>query len=83
VTVIPVGSLVCVCGAVLFVTIIVLALGIRIVPQGQRLSVHRMDQHIGDRGPGITFLIPIMDRGVLKKVDSNEVISVEGDQGNG
>ncbi len=71
------GSIVCVCALVLLIGMVILASSIRIVPEGQRLSVHRMGQHIGDRGPGITFIIPLLDHGVLKKVDSNQVISLE------
>ena len=40
---------------------------IRIVPADKRLSVHRLGQYIGDRGPGIVILIPFIDRGVMKE----------------
>ena len=46
-----------------------LAMSIRIVRDGTRLSVYRLGQYIGDKGPGIVILIPIIDRGILKEVD--------------
>jgi regulator of protease activity HflC (stomatin/prohibitin superfamily) len=41
--------------------------GIRIVPDNKRLSVYRFGEYMGDKGPGIVFLIPIIDRGILKE----------------
>lgn len=46
-------------------TIPFLVLSIRIVPQSKRISVYRLGRHMGERGPGLVLLIPIIDRGVL------------------
>jgi regulator of protease activity HflC (stomatin/prohibitin superfamily) len=45
---------------------------IRIVPEYQRLVVFRLGRCIGARGPGIVFLIPIVDRAV--KADLREQV---------
>src|SRR5512144_118173 len=45
---------------------------IRIVPEYQRLVVFRLGRCIGARGPGIIFLIPVIDRAV--KVDLREQV---------
>ncbi|MCU0489701.1 MAG: SPFH/Band 7/PHB domain protein, partial [Anaerolineales bacterium] len=45
---------------------------IRVVPEYQRLVVFRLGRSIGARGPGIVFLIPVIDRGV--KADLREQV---------
>jgi regulator of protease activity HflC (stomatin/prohibitin superfamily) len=50
-------------GAVLFVLLfIVLPLSVKVVREFQRLVVFRLGRCIGTRGPGLVFLIPIIDR---------------------
>jgi regulator of protease activity HflC (stomatin/prohibitin superfamily) len=44
--------------------VIVLWVAIRIVPEYQRLVVFRLGRSIGQRGPGIVFLWPFIDRAV-------------------
>jgi regulator of protease activity HflC (stomatin/prohibitin superfamily) len=62
----------CALGAVIIMAIILIASAIRVVPEYQRLVVFRLGRSIGSRGPGIVFLIPIVDRGV--KVDLREQV---------
>ena len=50
---------------------IVLAMAVRIVPEFRRLVVFRLGRCVGPRGPGLVFLIPFVDRGVV--VDLREV----------
>jgi len=57
--------------AVLIVAVILLWNGIRIVREYQRLVVFRLGRSFGPRGPGIVYLIPIVDKAVL--VDLREV----------
>jgi len=45
---------------------------IRIVPEYQRLVVFRLGRCIGQRGPGLIFLIPVVDRAV--RVDLREQV---------
>jgi regulator of protease activity HflC (stomatin/prohibitin superfamily) len=61
-----VGVIVLVGGAVLLFT------AIRIVPEYQRLVVLRLGRVIGPKGPGLVFLIPIVDQ--PKMVDLREQI---------
>jgi regulator of protease activity HflC (stomatin/prohibitin superfamily) len=55
---------------VLVLVVLLLAKAIKIVPEYQRLMVFRLGRSIGTKGPGIAFLIPVVDRGV--KVDLRE-----------
>jgi membrane-bound ClpP family serine protease len=52
--------------------IISLAASIRIVQEEKRLSVYRLGRYIGDKGPGIVLLIPIIDRGMIKELGGGE-----------
>ena len=66
------GFLICLIGAVLILGIILLASAIRIVPEYERLVVFRLGRCVGAKGPGIVFLIPVVDRG--RKVDLREQV---------
>ena len=70
----PTGSvLLCIVAAVVVIGVIILVNAIRIVPEYQRLVVFRLGRVMSQpRGPGIVFLIPIVDRPV--KVDLREQI---------
>lgn len=46
------------------VVVVIFRLAIKIVPEYQRLVVFRLGRCIGDKGPGIIFLIPVVDRPV-------------------
>jgi regulator of protease activity HflC (stomatin/prohibitin superfamily) len=62
----------CLIGFVVLVVLALLASAIRVVPEYQRLVVFRLGRSIGAKGPGIVFLIPVVDRGV--KVDLREQV---------
>lgn len=62
----------CAIGSVLLIAVALLASAIRIVPEYQRLVVFRLGRAVGARGPGIIFLIPIIDRAV--NVDLREQV---------
>jgi regulator of protease activity HflC (stomatin/prohibitin superfamily) len=49
---------------VLVLALIVLSSSIKVVREYQRLVVFRLGRSIGSRGPGLVFLIPIVDRPV-------------------
>ncbi len=68
----PGGFVTCLVGGVILVGLILLASAIKIVPEYQRLVVFRLGRCIGAKGPGIIFLIPIVDRGV--KADLREQV---------
>ncbi len=59
-------------GAVILVALVFLGNAIRIVAEYQRLVVFRVGHCIGERGPGIVLLIPVIDRAV--KVDLREQV---------
>ncbi len=63
----------CLVGAVVLVAFVILTQAIRIVPEYQRLVVFRLGRVLpAPRGPGLVFLIPIIDRPV--RVDLREQI---------
>lgn len=64
--------LLCAIGVVVLLIVILLLNAIKIVPEYQRLVVFRLGRCIGDKGPGLIFLIPIIDRPV--KVDLREQV---------
>ncbi len=51
-------------GLFIVLAIIILSMAIKVVREYQRLVVFRLGRCIGERGPGIVFLIPIVDRPV-------------------
>jgi regulator of protease activity HflC (stomatin/prohibitin superfamily) len=66
------GGSLCLIGAVLLIALAFVASAIRIVPEFRRLVVFRLGRCVGAKGPGIVFLIPIVDRGV--SVDLREQV---------
>ena len=54
----------CLAGGVVVLAIILLASAIKIINEYVRLVVFRLGRCVGAKGPGIVFLIPIVDRGV-------------------
>lgn len=51
---------------VLVIGMIMLANSIKIVPEHRRLNVYRLGRYIGEKGPGLVLLIPLIDRGLMK-----------------
>mgnify|MGYP000976457127 CR=1 FL=1 len=49
---------------VLLIVLLILSSSVRIVPEYKRLVIFRLGRLAGSRGPGIVFLIPIIDRPV-------------------
>jgi regulator of protease activity HflC (stomatin/prohibitin superfamily) len=68
----PTTTLLCLVGFVAVFLVVVAASAIRIVPEYQRLVVFRLGRCLGTKGPGIVFLIPIVDQ--AKMVDLREQI---------
>jgi regulator of protease activity HflC (stomatin/prohibitin superfamily) len=62
----------CLVGGVLLIGFVFVANAIRIVPEYQRLVVFRLGRCVGPKGPGLIFLIPVVDRAV--KVDLREQV---------
>jgi regulator of protease activity HflC (stomatin/prohibitin superfamily) len=58
------GTVLCLVGAIIVLALAFLANAIRIVPEYQRLVFFRLGRCLGARGPGIVFLIPVVDRAV-------------------
>lgn len=62
----------CLVGAVILFALVLISSAIRIVPEYQRLVVFRLGRSIGAKGPGVVFLIPVIDRAV--RVDLREQV---------
>lgn len=60
----------CLVGGVILIGFVFIAQAIRVVPEYQRLIVFRLGRCIGQKGPGLIFLIPVVDRAV--KTDLRE-----------
>ena len=65
----PTGPLIAL-GLILLLVILILPNAIKIVPEYQRLVLFRLGRSLGTRGPGLVFIIPILDRVV--RVDLRE-----------
>lgn len=65
-------TLLCLIGGIGFIVLIFLWNAIKVVPEYKRLVVFRLGRCIGDRGPGLVLLIPIIDRAVW--VDMREQV---------
>ncbi len=66
------GPVLCLVGGVGVVVVALVASAIRIVPEYQRLVVFRLGRCLGEKGPGIVFLIPVVDRAA--RVDLREQV---------
>ena len=64
--------LLCLVGGVVVIGLAMLASAIRIIPEYRRLVVFRMGRCVGEKGPGIVFLIPVIDR--ASRVDLREQV---------
>ncbi len=62
----------CLFGAVILILLVFFYNAIKIVPEYQRLVVFRLGRCVGDKGPGVVLLIPILDRAV--RVDLREQV---------
>jgi membrane-bound ClpP family serine protease len=62
------SSALCLLVALFLFMIVFLTASIRIVREDTRLSVYRLGRYIGEKGPGIVLLIPIVDRGIVKEL---------------
>ena len=58
-------------GVVLLLLVLILPQALRIVREYQRLMVFRLGRALGAKGPGLVFLIPFIDKGVM--VDLREL----------
>jgi len=64
--------LACLVGAVGLVGLAIIASAIRIAQEYERLVVFRLGRCVGERGPGLVFLIPFIERAI--KVDLREQV---------
>jgi regulator of protease activity HflC (stomatin/prohibitin superfamily) len=66
------GGVACLVGVIAVVAVVFFANAVKIVPEYQRLVVFRLGRSIGPKGPGLTLLIPFIDRAV--RVDLREQV---------
>ena len=65
-------AVLCLVGVIVVIALAMAASAIRIVPEYQRLVVFRLGRCVGEKGPGLVFPIPVVDRAV--KVDLREQV---------
>ncbi|GAB4578304.1 MAG: hypothetical protein Fur0022_10390 [Anaerolineales bacterium] len=51
----------CLAGGMLLIAMVSLASAIRIIPEYARMAMFRLGRFVGIVGPGIVFLIPLID----------------------
>ncbi len=51
--------------------VVVIALGLRVVPESQRLAVMRLGRYVGLLGPGVVFVLPFIDRVTRLEIDQD------------
>jgi regulator of protease activity HflC (stomatin/prohibitin superfamily) len=49
----------------LFIIVIFIIASLKIIPENKRLQVYRLGRYIGEKGPGIVLLVPIIDKGIF------------------
>ena len=64
--------LICAVAAIGVIGVVLLATAIRIVPEYQRLVIFRLGRSMGEKGPGLVFLIPVID--MARRVDLREQV---------
>ena len=62
----------CFLGSFLLIGMVLLASAIRVIREDKRLSVYRLGRYLGDKGPGLVLLIPLIDRGEIKELGEPE-----------
>lgn len=62
----------CFIGGFFLIGMSLLVSAIRIVREDTRLTVYRLGRNIGDKGPGIVVLIPLIDKGEIKQLGKVE-----------
>jgi len=68
----PILTAACFLGIFFVMAFIMLSASIRVVREDTRLSVYRLGRYIGDKGPGLVLLMPIIDKGELKQLGGAE-----------
>ena len=63
--------------AILFLIIVTVANGVRIVPQGQEWVVERLGKYQRTLRPGLNFLIPYLDKVAYKLVTKDIILDVQ------
>ena len=66
------STVLCIVGVVVVLAIVFIGTAIRIVPEYRRLVVFRLGRCVGAKGPGVVFLIPILDQAI--SVDLREQV---------
>jgi regulator of protease activity HflC (stomatin/prohibitin superfamily) len=66
------NNVLCFIGVVLIFTVLLALAAIKIIPEYQRLVVFRLGRCVGEKGPGIVFLIPFIDQAT--RVDLREQV---------
>ena len=64
--------LLCLVGGTILIAAALLVSAVKVIPEYARLVVFRLGRSLGEKGPGIVLLIPVVDRGV--RVDLREQV---------
>jgi hypothetical protein len=72
------STLICFLAFFVLISMALLSFSIRIVPEYKRLDVFRLGRYIGEKGPGLVLLLPLIDRGVMKELGASPLGSTPG-----
>jgi regulator of protease activity HflC (stomatin/prohibitin superfamily) len=78
VTLLP--AMLCILVSFVFLSLMMLASAIRIVPEYRRLSIFRLGRYLGEKGPGLVFLIPVIDKAI--PIDTRDQVKKAQEQQN-
>jgi len=70
----------CILASLVFLSMVLMAGAMRIVPEYKRLSVFRLGRYIGEKGPGLVVLIPIVDKAI--PIDTRDQVKKAQEQQN-
>ncbi len=62
--------------ALVFLAIVIVFAGVKVVPQGREWTVERFGRYIGTLKPGLNFIYPMIDRVGMKLSMMEEVLSI-------
>jgi regulator of protease activity HflC (stomatin/prohibitin superfamily) len=70
--------LLCAVGAVALIVVMLLSSAIKVVPENERLAIYRLGRYIGEKGPGLVFMIPVID--TAQRVDLRKERNADSSQ---
>jgi regulator of protease activity HflC (stomatin/prohibitin superfamily) len=68
---------ICILTIFLFMMMTMLLTAVRIVPEHRRLNIYRLGRYIGQKGPGVVFVLPFID--LAQPIDIGDEVATARD----